>query len=93
MAGVSGNVKDELAVVIKHNGPIPGPLADACLAAAEVETPTSCTGMAATWCPTHGDCSCPPRYPHDPSSERTLDDPRCALHGDASSHAAAEVEP
>lgn len=90
---MSGNVKDELAVVIKHNGPIPGPLADACLAAAEVETPTSCTGMAATWCPTHGDCSCPPRYPHDPSSERTLDDPRCALHGDASSHAAAEVEP
>lgn len=34
----------------------------------------SCTGLGASWCPVHGDCTCP-----EPSMER--DHPTCPLHG------------
>jgi hypothetical protein len=47
-----------------------------------------CTGIAASWCPIHGDCTCP-----KDDDERRIDDDwrgsRCALHGAASSHAEA----
>jgi hypothetical protein len=42
-----------------------------------------CTGLAATWCPNHGDCSCPPKE----NGERDLDDPGCPLHSESSDHA------
>lgn len=41
-----------------------------------------CTGLAAAWCPVHGDCSCPER-------ESAMDNPHCPLHRAASSHAEA----
>lgn len=49
----------------------------------------NCTGLTATWCPTHGDCACPPRYEGDTDihAGRTLNDPRCPLHAADSSHA------
>jgi hypothetical protein len=47
----------------------------------------NCTGLTATWCPTHGDCTCPPLYDGDEEAGRTLNDPRCPLHSTASSHA------
>lgn len=43
-----------------------------------------CTGIAASWCPIHGDCTCP-------RSEIGLwghDSPDCPLHGTNSSHCA-----
>lgn len=43
-----------------------------------------CTGIAATWCPRCGDCTCD----LDPlTGERTLDDHFCPLHGLESKHA------
>lgn len=39
-----------------------------------------CSGLAATWCPWHGHCSCP-----DPAT--AMDDPSCPLHGPDSLHA------
>lgn len=49
-----------------------------------------CTGIAATWCPVHGNCTCPPRYPNHPDelirAERTLDEAACPLHGPRSIH-------
>lgn len=53
----------------------------------------SCTGIAAVWCPVHGDCTCPV---YDGSEharvglwvgERWLDHPNCPLHSPDSSHA------
>lgn len=50
--------------------------------------PQVCTGLAATWCPVHGDCLCPPRPAGEGApGERSLEDPMCPLHGDASTHA------
>jgi hypothetical protein len=52
-----------------------------------------CTGIAAQWCPVHGDCTCPPErvFEHGEWVDRVLDKnhPQCPLHGAASSHAAA----
>lgn len=48
-----------------------------------------CTGVAATWCPLHGDCKCP-RPLGDGLDD--LNDRDCPLHSAASSHAEAEVE-
>jgi hypothetical protein len=48
-----------------------------------------CTGVAATWCPVHGNCSCA----LDPNtSVRMLDDPTCPLHAAESSHAEASLQ-
>jgi hypothetical protein len=44
-----------------------------------------CTGVAASWCPIHGDCTCKQAY--------DLNDDRCPLHGSTSDHAEAEGEP
>lgn len=52
---------------------------------ADVIESRECTGVTATWCPIHGDCTCPP----DPD-ERYLNDDGCPLHDSASSHAEAE---
>jgi hypothetical protein len=39
---------------------------------------TGCTGVTATWCPVHGDCTCAKdRYMHDDS---------CPLHSGESAH-------
>lgn len=46
-----------------------------------------CTGIAAVWCPIHGDCSCA----RDPDTgERIVDSEHCALHGPSSMHGDAE---
>lgn len=51
-----------------------------------------CTGVAASWCPVHGACSCAT----DEHGARLIfddvADPRCRLHGDATSHAASKTE-
>lgn len=55
----------------------------------------SCTGLTASWCPFHGECSCPrneagehvDRYTGEPA----MDDPNCPLHSPDSSHGAAEL--
>jgi len=49
----------------------------------------SCTGLTATWCPVHGDCTCPPVFyaDDDEPQGRTLNDPLCPLHSTTSSHA------
>lgn len=39
-----------------------------------------CTGLAAAWCPLHGDCRCPDR-------SSAMDDPGCPLHAPDSTHA------
>lgn len=38
-----------------------------------------CSGLAASWCPVHGYCSCP--------EEHQFEWPSCPLHGVESSHA------
>lgn len=54
---------------------------------------TGCTGMAATWCPIHGDCTCPwvkgdePSDGFDPDAVRDLNSETCPLHSSASTHA------
>jgi hypothetical protein len=48
----------------------------------EVLPPEECTGIAATWCPVHGTCTCP-----EGTDGRLFDDPGCDLHGQASTHA------
>lgn len=55
---------------------------------ADVIESRECTGVSATWCPVHGDCTCPP----DPDP-RYLNADRCPLHDSASSHAEGLVEP
>lgn len=57
----------------------------------------ACTGLTATWCPTHGDCTCPELF--DAVDEqgrgigepqgRDMNDERCPLHATASSHGEA----
>jgi hypothetical protein len=42
-----------------------------------------CTGIAAVWCPNHGDCNCP----EEENGERCLDFPACPLHNANSDHA------
>lgn len=39
----------------------------------------ACTGIAAAWCPIHGDCTCP-----EPEEARNEWD--CPLHGPRSTH-------
>jgi len=38
-----------------------------------------CTGVAARWCPIHGDCECDQEDDHN--------DPECPLHSPTSTHA------
>lgn len=45
----------------------------------------ACTGIAASWCPIHGNCSCP-------APEKALDDPDCPLHASDSLHAEPNPE-
>lgn len=48
----------------------------------------TCTGLAAAWCPVHGDCTCPVYglgVDVDPE-ERHLDAPTCPLHSPTSTH-------
>lgn len=45
---------------------------------------TTCTGIAAQWCPVHGTCCCPDR---EDGMGRTLDDRKCPLHRWTSTHA------
>lgn len=51
--------------------------------------PAICTGSTATWCPIHGDCTCP-HLNDDPQEGRTLDDASCPLHAPASAHGEEE---
>ena len=37
-----------------------------------------CSGLAASWCPVHGDCSCPTGH--------QFEWPTCPLHGHESTH-------
>lgn len=50
--------------------------------AGDSEPEGECAGLAAQWCPIHGECVCPA----DASGERTLDEPRCPLHAPGSTH-------
>lgn len=58
-------------------------------------SPVPCTGLAASWCPVCGTCTCP-RYD---DGGRVRDDAgtvwgaSCPLHGATSTHAEGEVEP
>lgn len=45
------------------------------------ENPRRCTGIAARWCPVHGDCACPG------GDDANLDDHNCPLHSELSNHA------
>jgi hypothetical protein len=47
-------------------------------------TMLSCTGVTATWCPVHGDCTCPvePQTGDRPA----LDSDGCPLHDTSSAH-------
>lgn len=42
-----------------------------------------CTGLSASWCPIHGDCTCP--EPGD-GEAKALDDFNCSLHSLGSDH-------
>jgi len=54
---------------------------------------SACTGVAAQWCPVHGDCTCPWVNGHDlsdgfdPDAVRDMNDNACPLHSIDSSHA------
>ncbi len=48
-----------------------------------------CTGIAAVWCPIHGNCSCP--YLDERTGERDMNDPGCALHGKESTHPDSKI--
>ena len=50
--------------------------------AGEGERRMTCTGIAAAWCPIHGDCTCPDRVDW---GELWFDE--CPLHGSGSLHA------
>jgi hypothetical protein len=41
-----------------------------------------CTGVSASWCPVHGDCSCP----RLDTGEREEEAQDCPLHGEKSAH-------
>lgn len=49
----------------------------------------ACSGVAAAWCPVHGDCVCPS---DDAGNRLDLTDPDCPLHAPASHHAASVSE-
>lgn len=46
-----------------------------------------CTGIAATWCPVHGDCTCP----WGDDNYFREENPACPLHGPSSTHPVMEV--
>lgn len=49
-----------------------------------------CTGVAARWCPIHGDCTDDPNTPDDGNRwSAHCSDSRCPLHGTDSRHAEA----
>lgn len=52
----------------------------------ESQNRRECTGLAASWCPIHGDCACPER-------ENALDDWNCPLHSPVSAHAPEATTP
>lgn len=45
-----------------------------------------CTGVAADWCPIHGDCTCRKRIKASGSDGRCWARDRCPLHGSDSTH-------
>ncbi len=47
-----------------------------------------CTGVAASWCPVHGDCECPR---DEDGGAWELNDPDCPLHSPESTHADLEL--
>lgn len=47
-----------------------------------VPVTSRCTGVTASWCPTHGDCTCAT----GPDGLPTLDDTDCALHDPGGAH-------
>lgn len=49
-----------------------------------------CTGITASWCPNHGDCTCPWRD-GDEDKGRTFDSPQCPLHAEESDHAEVDM--
>jgi hypothetical protein len=66
------------------------------------EDKQDCTGVAAQWCPIHGECICPKGEEGDsfmaltskapvpflhPPKSYVVHDPWCPLHGEFSSHA------
>lgn len=51
-------------------------------------TDTKCTGVTASWCPIHGDCTCPRKK----DGEREEEDPKCPLHSLSSDHAEVPFE-
>ena len=90
------------ALAQSHGGPYTGPTwtaeaeaLEAALAARpavaegdEVREAAECTGIAASWCPVHGDCRCP----RNKDGERIYSShPKCPLHGPESTHADAEI--
>ena len=48
-----------------------------------------CTGLAATWCPVHGECTCPAdtSEPDGVVNRPTFNDDACPLHSFSSNHA------
>jgi hypothetical protein len=55
---------------------------------ADILESQTCTGVAASWCPVHGSCTCPR---DDDGRAENLDDDDCPLHASSSSHAAASL--
>lgn len=55
---------------------------------------TRCTGIAASWCPVHGECSCPKQEktgePVWRNGER-VENEACPLHGRGNNHAKAPL--
>lgn len=68
---------------------------DAVSALADVEAPGpaalpgECSGIAASWCPAHGNCSCPRDEEGVRTENRSATE--CPLHGKASNHGDAEI--
>lgn len=53
-----------------------------------VEKPTTCTGIAASWCPIHGSCKCPYDDCYGFTSKNSEN---CPLHRTTSTHATNNV--
>lgn len=53
--------------------------AEALIAEASRIESANCTGLAASWCPVHGDCACP-------EPDTSLDADACPLHSPRSAH-------
>lgn len=60
-----------------------GPSRKPCNCRKALELAEKCTGVAASWCPIHGDCGCE-RWD---DGERKEDSADCQLHGPESDHA------